>query len=505
MSVEGIAEGLLRQYDTNRDGVLQPEEWRNMPATLLPRGVKPGQEISRGEMSRNRVYKIDTNVPDVEALKRILVGVFRRGDDELLARYSMDWKKQRVTVEGESGSKAPGRASSPAPAAGSKEGQEKAAEKKAAEGGTEKASKQAKPAGKEAPQQAPSGKGAQDAGRSPRTDLPSETLLALADSPGNLPAPTADGRRSQAEKAPGGEAQKAAGKKPGASASAEGFVRYTANLSFAYGINAPTLRDELEVTAKKLAVPALEIDLVNSQWDGRSNKAYSDWTVTFLSTERGAEAILNRLKGNLTSQTVWPSSSKIGPQVAGDTQKLAIVALIFSWLGIIVYVWVRFQRVVFGVAGVVALVHDVLVTVAAVAVSAWLARTKIFGLLLVDEFRIDLSMIAALLTIIGYSINDTIVIFDRIREVRGRSPELTRDMINLSVNQTLSRTLLTAWTVFMVVLILYAFGGEGIHGFAFAMLVGTVVGCYSSVYIAAPIVLWMLGSPKSAKKKPLAA
>jgi SecD/SecF fusion protein len=111
--------------------------------------------------------------------------------------------------------------------------------------------------------------------------------------------------------------------------------------------------------------------------------------------------------------------------------------------------------------------------------------------LLIEPFKINLPIIAAFLTIIGYSINDTIVIFDRIREIRGKSPELGTDLVNLCINQTLSRTLLTSLTVFIVVLILYIFGGMGIHGFAFTLVVGTISGTYSTVYIATPVLIWM--------------
>jgi SecD/SecF fusion protein len=102
-----------------------------------------------------------------------------------------------------------------------------------------------------------------------------------------------------------------------------------------------------------------------------------------------------------------------------------------------------------------------------------------------------------LLTIVGYSINDTIVIFDRVREIRGKSPDLTSELFNTSLNQTLSRTILTSLTVFVVVLILFFFGGEGIHGFSFAMVIGTISGVYSTVYIASPLVLWMTPRKKS--------
>jgi SecD/SecF fusion protein len=107
-------------------------------------------------------------------------------------------------------------------------------------------------------------------------------------------------------------------------------------------------------------------------------------------------------------------------------------------------------------------------------------------------------VLAALLTIIGFSINDTIVVFDRIREVRGKSPDLTEEMINLSVNQTLSRTLLTSGTVFIASVILYFVGGPGIHGFAYTMVIGVIAGTYSSIYIAAPILLWLNHAPAMA-------
>ena len=162
---------------------------------------------------------------------------------------------------------------------------------------------------------------------------------------------------------------------------------------------------------------------------------------------------------------------------------------------IVVYVWVRFQNAMFGIAAVLALIHDVLVTVGFLALSKYLA--PFLGFLLVEDFKISLAVMAALLTIVGYSINDTIVIFDRIREVRGKNPDLTEKMINDSVNQTLSRTILTSGTVLIGTLILYFIGGPGIHAFAFAMLVGLISGTYSTVYIASPVLLWL--------KKPLRA
>ncbi len=164
----------------------------------------------------------------------------------------------------------------------------------------------------------------------------------------------------------------------------------------------------------------------------------------------------------------------VGPKVGKDLTKKALLAIIFSWIGILIYVGVRFEFR-YALGGIVALVHDVLITVT-------------FLSLFDKEF--DLNIVAALLTIIGYSINDTIVIFDRIRENTRKNIKMALgDVINMSVNQTLSRTILTSLTVLLVLVVLFFFGGAVIHDFTFALLVGTVAGIYSTVFIASPIVL----------------
>jgi SecD/SecF fusion protein len=191
----------------------------------------------------------------------------------------------------------------------------------------------------------------------------------------------------------------------------------------------------------------------------------------------------------LTGTPVYLSANMIGGKVAGNTKVTALYAILASLLVIVLYVWIRFQNVAFGLAAVVALAHDVAVAVALLALSKYLA--PFMGWALVDDFKISLDVVAALLTIVGFSINDTIVIFDRLREIRGKSPTVTAEMIDRAVNQTLSRTILTSGTAFLATLILYLFGGQGIHAFAFTMLVGIVTGSYSTIYIAAPIVLWL--------------
>jgi SecD/SecF fusion protein len=227
----------------------------------------------------------------------------------------------------------------------------------------------------------------------------------------------------------------------------------------------------------------------DAEWNAESGQPYLGWTVKLEGTEAQARKVLNQLKADFADRTVWLSSSTFGGQVAGDTRTLAVTALLTSLLFIVGYIWFRFQKVVFGLAAVVALVHDVLITLGAIAISAYLA--PFLGIVLVDEFKISLPIVAAFMTIIGYSLNDTIVVFDRIREVRGKSPQLTGDMVNNGINQTLSRTLLTSLTTLIVVVILYFLGGQGIHGFAFSLVVGVFVGTYSSIFIASPILLWM--------------
>ena len=164
----------------------------------------------------------------------------------------------------------------------------------------------------------------------------------------------------------------------------------------------------------------------------------------------------------------------VGPVVGRDLAKKALFALVLSMFGIIIYVAFRFSNPVWGAAGVLALMHDVFITA---------------GALSITNREIDLVIVAALLTIAGYSINDTIVIFDRMRENMRTFPKMPLgELANLSVNETLSRTLITNFTVLAVVAILFVFGGDVINNFAFAMLVGSICGTYSTIAIATPLV-----------------
>lgn len=186
--------------------------------------------------------------------------------------------------------------------------------------------------------------------------------------------------------------------------------------------------------------------------------------------------------------------SNFGGTVAGETQTLAIIATVSSWLIIAAYLWFRFKSWTYGFAAVLALVHDVLVALGAVALTYWLAQVPVIGsLLMIEQFKIDLPMIAAFLTLIGFSVNDTIVIFDRLREIKGKSEKINAQIVNDALNQTLSRTILTSLTAWSVVVIIYIFGGEGLHGFSFTLVVGFLSGTYSTIYIATPVLISWLG------------
>jgi SecD/SecF fusion protein len=205
-----------------------------------------------------------------------------------------------------------------------------------------------------------------------------------------------------------------------------------------------------------------------------------------------AKAELQELKKTLADDPdlLFERSMNFGGTVAGETRQRALVATFASWLIIIAYLWWRFHSFTYGFAAVLAVVHDVLIALGAIAVSYWLAKVPVLSTLLqIDQFKIDLPIVAAFLTLIGFSVNDTIVIFDRIREIKGKTPHLTNKMVNDAINQTLSRTILTSFTAWLVVVILYFFGGEGLHGFAFALVVGFLSGTYSTVYIATPILI----------------
>lgn len=166
----------------------------------------------------------------------------------------------------------------------------------------------------------------------------------------------------------------------------------------------------------------------------------------------------------------------VGPKVGKDLKRKAFWATGLSFLAILVYVAVRFRQFSYGLGGIAALIHDIIVT---------------FGAISIFDLEFSLPLLAVILTIIGFSINDTIVIFDRVREnIKKMRKEKLETIFNVSVNETLGRTILTSGTVMMVVLILFFFGGPVIHDFTTALIAGLISGTYSTVYIASPVVLF---------------
>ena len=172
------------------------------------------------------------------------------------------------------------------------------------------------------------------------------------------------------------------------------------------------------------------------------------------------------------------SSSKVGATIADDIQNSSIYSGILALLAIFVYILIRFRKWQFSTGAVFALFHDTLFVISAFSIA------NLFGV----SYEVDQVFIAALLTIIGYSINDTVVVFDRIRENLGiKAGSEIIPVVNESINKTISRTLITSMTTFIVVLVLFLFGGPSLSGFSFALLIGIIVGTYSSIFVATPV------------------
>jgi len=208
--------------------------------------------------------------------------------------------------------------------------------------------------------------------------------------------------------------------------------------------------------------------------------------------DTGRQQIVNALHSGYSENDFDVRNVQVvGPTVGHQLEKQALLATLYSLLGMLIYLWFRFQ-LIYGVAAVVACFHDTLITVGAFALTGQ---------------EVSLTVIAAILTLVGYSMNDTIVVFDRIREnlLLSRRESLP-DVVNRSINQTLSRTVLTSGLTFLTVLSLYIFGGEVLRGFSFALVVGIIIGTYSSIAVAAPmLVAWQEWRAKSGKATALPA
>ncbi|MCE8419976.1 protein translocase subunit SecF [Rhodovulum sulfidophilum] len=196
-------------------------------------------------------------------------------------------------------------------------------------------------------------------------------------------------------------------------------------------------------------------------------------------------AALEQALSAVDPSITFPSVESVGPKVSGELVTSAAIAVSLSILAMLVYIWLRFEWQ-FGLGAVVALIHDVTLTMGIFA-----------GL----QLKFDLAIIAALLTIVGYSVNDTVVVFDRVREnLRKFKKMALKDVLNLSINETLSRTTMTSFTTLLALIALIVLGGDVIRGFVFAMTWGIIVGTYSSIFVAANILL-MLGVKRDWSKE----
>ncbi|HWZ43019.1 MAG TPA: protein translocase subunit SecF [Candidatus Saccharimonadales bacterium] len=241
-------------------------------------------------------------------------------------------------------------------------------------------------------------------------------------------------------------------------------------------VGASTVRDELITRDPVHAAPQEYERLAHQIVDFRDKQRDGLFRNVEEAQQSGVPAaIVDALKQAFYTSNFHVFNAEIvGPQVGDQLRKQALYATLYSLAGMLVYLWFRFEMI-YGVAAVVAVVHDTLITVGA------------FSLTNTD---ITLTVIAAILTLIGYSMNDTIVVFDRIREnIKIMRRESLAEIVNRSINQTLSRTILTSGLTFLTVLSLYLFGGEVLHGFSLALVIGILIGTYSSIAVAAPMLV----------------
>ena len=233
----------------------------------------------------------------------------------------------------------------------------------------------------------------------------------------------------------------------------------------------------LEISDVRSAMEAIGSKDANVQKFGGEN----EFLIRIEKSSEDLEAMSRKIQASLQEQFKDKAleirrAEVVGPKVGKDLKEKAILAIVLSFLSILVYVAFRFRQFSYGLGGIVALIHDIIIT---------------FGAISILDLEFSLPLLAVILTIIGFSINDTIVIFDRVREnIKKMRKEKLETIFNVSVNETLGRTILTSGTVMMVILVLFFLGGPVIHDFTSALIIGLVSGTYSTVYIASPIVLF---------------
>ena len=250
---------------------------------------------------------------------------------------------------------------------------------------------------------------------------------------------------------------------------------------------------ELRATDKQITISQLRQSFLNMNLGDVSVKEFgknNDFLIKFEKKENNNSNLISEIKENLTksigSGFSFRRVESVGPKVSAELLKSGIIAIALSLAAMLFYIWIRFEWQ-FSLGAIFALFHDVILTL---------------GIFSLFSLEINLSIVAAVLTIVGYSMNDTVVIFDRVRENLNKFSDIKIfDLTNISINETLSRTIITSITTLLALLSIYFFGGEILKGFSLAMILGVIFGTYSSIYIANPILVFLRVSQKTILKE----
>ena len=246
---------------------------------------------------------------------------------------------------------------------------------------------------------------------------------------------------------------------------------------------------ELRVDNKEISISEIREAFIKMNLGDVNVKRFGkegDYLIKFEETESNnknlVENIKDKLFKNLEINFNFRRVENVGPKVSGELLRAGLIAISLSLAAMLFYIWIRFEWQ-FSLGAIIALVHDVIITI---------------GFFSILEFEINLSIVAAVLTIVGYSMNDTVVIFDRVREnLKKYTSKKIDEISNISINETLSRTIITSLTTLLALLSIFFFGGTILHGFSFAMILGVIFGTYSSIFIANPILIKLKVSQKS--------
>ena len=246
--------------------------------------------------------------------------------------------------------------------------------------------------------------------------------------------------------------------------------------------------DNKEIRISEIREAFLKMNLgdVNVKRFGKEGDYLIKFEKTKNNDENFVENIKDKLFKNMGGNFNFRRVENVGPKVSAELLRAGLIAIVLSLTAMLIYIWIRFEWQ-FSLGAIIALVHDVIITI---------------GFFSILQFEINLSIIAAVLTIVGYSMNDTVVIFDRVREnLKKYTSKKIDEISNLSINETLSRTIITSSTTLLALLSIFFFGGKILHGFSFAMILGVIFGTYSPIFIANPILIKLKVNQKSVLKE----